>query len=612
MIICLLGPSAVLAQSCSPPELIAPEDWFYIAIDDPFTIEWSEVPYADYYVLQWFTGDLENPDMVKDFVVESNTFPTSLQGTYDCADPLHWRVKTHCASGDSDWSEIRHMLTVPPTCAPPILAAPADWFCIHIDDFFTMSWEPVDCALYYVMEWSSDCFATSENTSVHVVEGNEFYTSLQGSYPCEAPLCWRVKAICVDGESEWSEVWHIYTACQIPIVLAPEDWFFVPIDEFFTFEWEPVGCGATYLLQWSTDDFIDPANITEYELDEPVFTTSLQGIYTGDAPLYWRFKTICECQDSEWSPVRHIVTTCATVELLAPEDCFYIPRNEFFDISWMTVDGAVYYEMHWSPDNFETPENIRVFELEEATFYTSLQGYYTAASPLCWRVRAVSADGPGAWSETRHFITLRESLPPLLLSPDDLLEIYSFDTPIAFAWEAAVCGEEYVFQFAEGDFDDPVQFAEYSSSTPNLTGSVADLLGEAVLTRWRVCTVFDGVWGDWSEVRRIQVRLDPPTDAEETPSALALSVGPSYPNPFNPRTRIPFVLPQDGVVGLDIYDVAGRRVRTLLHGQWMGAGTHERIWDGRLDGGEAAASGIYFARLHADGYAVNTRLTLLK
>jgi hypothetical protein len=72
----------------------------------------------------------------------------------------------------------------------------------------------------------------------------------------------------------------------------------------------------------------------------------------------------------------------------------------------------------------------------------------------------------------------------------------------------------------------------------------------------------------------------------------------NYPNPFNSSTTIPFALPTDGQVRLDIYDVLGQRIRTLA-AQDMPAGLHHITWDGRDDGGRQVAGGVFFYRLEA-------------
>ena len=75
----------------------------------------------------------------------------------------------------------------------------------------------------------------------------------------------------------------------------------------------------------------------------------------------------------------------------------------------------------------------------------------------------------------------------------------------------------------------------------------------------------------------------------------------NYPNPFNPSTTIRYELPGPAQVVLDIYDLRGRKVRTLVRGRQL-AGVHSVLWNGRDESGGSLASGVYFYRLEAKGY----------
>ncbi len=86
---------------------------------------------------------------------------------------------------------------------------------------------------------------------------------------------------------------------------------------------------------------------------------------------------------------------------------------------------------------------------------------------------------------------------------------------------------------------------------------------------------------------------------------------PARPNPFNPTTTIGYSLAADATVQLDIYDIAGRKVRTLVGGMTP-AGKHEVTWSGRNDDGEAVASGVYLYRLRTDESVETRRMVLLK
>jgi hypothetical protein len=83
----------------------------------------------------------------------------------------------------------------------------------------------------------------------------------------------------------------------------------------------------------------------------------------------------------------------------------------------------------------------------------------------------------------------------------------------------------------------------------------------------------------------------------------------NYPNPFNPTTQIAFSLPEDARVLLEVYDVAGRLVQTLMSRD-QAAGVYRVQWDGRNQAGQPVASGIYLYRLQA-GSSMETRTMML-
>lgn len=85
----------------------------------------------------------------------------------------------------------------------------------------------------------------------------------------------------------------------------------------------------------------------------------------------------------------------------------------------------------------------------------------------------------------------------------------------------------------------------------------------------------------------------------------------NYPNPFNPDTTLRFSLPETADVALEVYNVKGQKIRSLIHGSYP-AGTHTCLWDAKDNTGSSVASGIYFAMLSYHGKQKSRKLLLLK
>jgi hypothetical protein len=89
------------------------------------------------------------------------------------------------------------------------------------------------------------------------------------------------------------------------------------------------------------------------------------------------------------------------------------------------------------------------------------------------------------------------------------------------------------------------------------------------------------------------------------------SLAQNVPNPFNPLTSIKFTIAEDAHVTLAVYDVGGRRVRTLVDRN-LKASFYRIDWDGRNESGRTAASGIYFYRLQAGSFVQSRKMILLR
>ncbi|MCH8305424.1 MAG: T9SS type A sorting domain-containing protein [Candidatus Marinimicrobia bacterium] len=85
----------------------------------------------------------------------------------------------------------------------------------------------------------------------------------------------------------------------------------------------------------------------------------------------------------------------------------------------------------------------------------------------------------------------------------------------------------------------------------------------------------------------------------------------NHPNPFNPSTNIVYGVPNNSHVTLDVFNILGQRVTTLVNGM-REAGTYEVKWDSMNDSGNLVSGGIYFYRLRAGDIHITKKMLLLK
>ncbi|MEZ5064458.1 MAG: proprotein convertase P-domain-containing protein [bacterium] len=164
-----------------------------------------------------------------------------------------------------------------------------------------------------------------------------------------------------------------------------------------------------------------------------------------------------------------------------------------------------------------------------------------------------------------------------------------------------------------------------SGSTPWYSGVAAPfstlntLNGKSSAGTWRVI-VTDNAGSDTGSILDWELLTTPPVTGtcepctaldspEIAPTTFGLSA--PRPNPFGERTELRFQIERAGDVQLEVYDVAGRHVRTLLN-RAMAAGSHVVTWDGRGAEDRAVATGIYFVRLTAGEQRDIRRVSLVR
>jgi flagellar hook assembly protein FlgD len=107
-----------------------------------------------------------------------------------------------------------------------------------------------------------------------------------------------------------------------------------------------------------------------------------------------------------------------------------------------------------------------------------------------------------------------------------------------------------------------------------------------------------------------QMEVLDPTAVEPQVKVRGVQLGQSFPNPTSGLANIAFTLPARATVRLEVEDVAGRRIATLLEGS-LDAGPHKVVWAGHGAGGEVVSPGVYFYRLIVNGESTAARQMVL-
>lgn len=170
-----------------------------------------------------------------------------------------------------------------------------------------------------------------------------------------------------------------------------------------------------------------------------------------------------------------------------------------------------------------------------------------------------------------------------------------------------VSGGQYIKQTSSGTFngtdDGPVAWSFEWTAPEAGTGDVG------IFAAGNAANGNGGTSGDFIYLSSITIEESTALGEHARPASVLLLE--NAPNPFNPTTELRFELAQGGPVQLEIYDLGGRMVNSLLQGL-LPAGTHAVAWDGRSSAGNAVPSGVYLARLVASGEQRLHRMTLLK
>ncbi len=172
---------------------------------------------------------------------------------------------------------------------------------------------------------------------------------------------------------------------------------------------------------------------------------------------------------------------------------------------------------------------------------------------------------------------------------------------VELRWTASAAGSLDGFNVYRGEGEIPERFDRLNDE-PFGTSGTNFYLDESALPGRTYTYQVGGVQGD-REFLSFTLTVSVPS--------IPLTLYQNYPNPFNPSTSISFYMPGPDRVRLEIFDVKGRRIRTLAD-QQMEGGRRTIHWDGSNDAGRRVSSGIYLYRLVCGKRTLTRKLAMMR
>jgi regulation of enolase protein 1 (concanavalin A-like superfamily) len=577
------------------PTLVAPAANAVDVVVSP-TLIWTKSPAAVTYRLQVATDSL----FVSGIVFNDSTLTDTVR-TMPALTNLtkyYWRVNAKNTGGASSYSTRRAFTTISAIPLAPVHISPPN-NAVNQQITVSLRWNrAVGTQTYHLQVGTDPTFATglvvNDSSLTDTVKAMSGLANSTVYY-------WRVNAKNTAGTGPYSASWAFTTIVSnpsIPVLISPADGA-TNQDLTVQYVWRKTAGATSYRLQVATDAtfasgiVVNDSTITDSTKSVGGLSYNMQYYWRvsskniGGASPYssiWNFRTY----DSDPSVPRQMDPANAATGLLPP-----------VTIVWTRPAGATSFRLQVATDS----AFVSGFVVNDATITDTMKvvNGLNYLSTYYWRVNADAVAGTSPYSPRRVFTTgIPTASNPSLIYPGPDQSVYP--ASIVLGWLKAIPAvDRYWVDVA---VDEAFTFALPPDSMVTDTLKTISGLENSKSYYWRVRAHNAGGWGPYSDVRKFTRDITSVDGRPETPTEFALEQ--NYPNPFNPATQIEFSVPTESRVTIEVYNLLGQRVATLLD-EVRSVGYHVVKFDAA-----SMPSGLYLYRMAAGQTSFIRKMMLVK
>jgi uncharacterized lipoprotein YddW (UPF0748 family) len=406
---------------------------------------------------------------------------------------------------------------------------------------------------------------------------------------------------------------------RYPAIIPSMDWKETqPPNAPKNLKYDSVTAGEPYALFWDIPEIaVDGDSASRYvvyrfeqepteveDLSDPTKVLHLTGNkqYTPDVPeissdqYYYVVTALDQNNNESGMSNTFMLTPPLAPQLLLPQN-LAINQRDTITLSWNHVENHIYYNLQLATDS---EFSDIVIDEPALTDSSSVVTDIIGQEDYYWRVSTSNAGGTVDYSNAYIFRTGFPVIPVLATPENDATDV-PLETTLS--WHKADSAKTYRFQLSRSEVFTS-RLMDLDTLLEDTTLSVEDLYSFRVYY-WRSLAINEYGATAWSEPFTFRT-IDISSIDDEISSPLEYALKQNYPNPFNPLTTIEYSIAEPGYVRLEVYDILGRSIASLVRGEQT-AGRYKVSFDA-----SNFPSGVYIYQLISKNFRLSRKMMVIK